>query len=105
MEEGGGEEEVGAEHSERVFKFPERSGSVLAVTQVRQVSKSITLMASDGGEECRCVRRDGGAFTDRLQSVFSYQKEAKTGFTPPTVAQRGQTVNQLYFLQIYFYAF
>lgn len=74
MEEGGGEGEVGAEHSERVSEFPERSGSVLAVTQVRQVSKSITLMPSDGGEGSGC---DGGAFTDRLQSVFSYQKEAK----------------------------
>lgn len=49
-------------------KVPERSGSVLAVTPVRQVSKSISLMASDGGEGCRC---DGGAFTDSLQSVFS----------------------------------
>lgn len=58
-------------------KVPERSGSVLAVTPVRQVSKSITLMASEGGEGSRC---DGGAFTDSLQSVFSSHKGARSAY-------------------------
>lgn len=74
---GEGGRRAAAEHSERVFKVPERRGSVRAVTQVRQVSKSITLMPSGGGEGSTCVRCDDGAFTDRLQSVFSIQKEAK----------------------------